>query len=133
MGRLVRSKTTAWMLVARRKVTAVVAIAGFAAAGTVLAAGTASAEPWNPNVDVVGRAFVCGPRSFPLGVHFDGNTGDRGFVRTGRDGSFVLPLHRVGPRGEFVRGTVDCAWRPPAGFATNVQRPGRGHTDFHNI
>ena len=131
--RNVEGASSRWTQGLKRRVTASAAVVGIAVAGSLAVAGTASAEPWNPNVNVVGRAFVCGPRSAPLGVHYDGNTGDRGFVRTGRDGGFVLPLHRVGPRGEFIRGTVDCAGRPPVGFGTVINRPGRGITVRHDI
>ena len=76
--------------------------------------------------------FACGPRSFPVGIHYWGNTGDRGFVPV-RRGDYRIALHRVAQRGEFIGGTVDCAWRPPARFGFQVSRPWHGNTVWRTI
>jgi hypothetical protein len=111
---------------------AIVTVLGLTAGGGLLAAGSASAEPWNPNVDLVGHVAACGPRSFPVGIHYWGNTGDRGFVPV-RHGYYRVALHRVPQRGEFVSGTIDCAWRPPARFGFRVERPWHGNTVQHSV
>jgi Retinal pigment epithelial membrane protein len=116
----------------RVRIGAILTVLGLTAGGGLLAAGSASAEPWNPNVDVVGHVAACGPRSFPVGIHYWGNTGDRGFVPV-RHGSYRVALHRVPQRGEFVGGTIDCAWRPPARFGFKVERPRHGTTVQHAI
>lgn len=127
------------LLSGKAKIAAVATVIGLAAGGGAIAVGAADASPWPPppppssTVTVVGHVFICGPRSFPTGIHYSGNTGDgRGFTPV-RWGNYSINLHRVAPRGEFISGTVDCAWRPPARFGFVVQRPWRGHTFVHNI
>jgi hypothetical protein len=118
----------------RRTVAAVATVIGLATAGGVVATGTANADPWNPTVNVVGRASVCGDHSFAVGIRYWGSNGDRGWVPVGRDGRFLIPLHHVGWRGEDVKGRVDCAWRPSKGFGFDIDRPWRGlfvHHDIH--
>jgi hypothetical protein len=116
----------------RTRLGAIVAVLGLTAGGGLLVGGSAGAAPWNPNVDVVGHVAACGPRSFAVGIHYWGNTGDRGFVPV-RRGDYRIALHRVAQRGEFIGGTVDCAWRPPARFGFQVSRPWHGNTVWRTI
>ena len=68
-----------------------------------------------------------------MGIHYWGSNGDRGYVPV-RRGDYRMSLRQVGWRGEFVSGTVDCAWRPPARFGFQVQRSWwGGNTIYRNI
>ena len=117
----------------RSKIAAVLTVLGLTVGGGALALGVADASPWNPNVTVVGPVFACGPHSHPLGIHYQGNTGDRGFVPV-RGNGYRIDLHRVPSwRGEFVWGSVDCTGKRPVGFGFGVQRPWRGNVVGHAI
>src|ERR1700750_445089 len=118
------------VLSSKAKIAAVVTVLGLAAGGGAAAAGAASAQPWNPGVDLVGS--VCGPHTPPPGhIDYIGNTGDRGSVWTG-PGRYVIALHRVPPRGEWISGTAYCPAPRPMNhiraerFGFFVSRPGRG-------
>jgi hypothetical protein len=117
----------------RARIGVLATVLGLTAGSGLLAAGSASAQPWDPNVDVAGRVTACGPHSVPVGIHYWGNTGDRGFVPV-RNGDYRIALHQVPERGEFVWGSVDCAWRPlRARFGFTVQRPWHGNSVQHTI
>lgn len=68
-------------------------VPGLADGGGAPAMGAASAQPWDPNVEVTGR--VCGTHNPPPGhIDYVGNTGNRGSVATS---SGWYP-HRAAPR-----------------------------------
>jgi hypothetical protein len=127
------------VLSSKAKIAAVVTVLGLAGGGGggAVAVGAASAQPWNPGVDLVGR--VCGPHTPPPGhIEYAGSTGDRGSVGTG-PGRYVIHLHRVSPRGEWVSGTAYCPAPRPMNhiraeqFQFFVPRPARGDVYFHDI
>lgn len=123
------------VLSGKAKIAAMITVLGLVSGGGALAVGAASAQPWNPNVDVVGR--VCGPHNPPPGhIDYAGTTGDRGSAPTG-PGRYDIQLHRVSPRGEWISGTAYCPAPRPMNhimavhFAFYVPRPARGD-DFHH-
>jgi hypothetical protein len=125
------------MLSSKAKIAAVVTVVGLAGGGGAVAVGAASAQPWNPMVDVVGG--VCGPHNPPPGhIDYTGNTGDHGSVGTG-PGRYVVHLHRVAWRGEWLSGTAYCPAPRPMNhirvehFRFFVPRPGRGDVLHHDI
>jgi hypothetical protein len=125
------------VLSSKAKIAAVVTVLGLAGGGGAAAVGAASAQPWNPGVDLAGR--VCGPHTPPPGhIDYTGNTGDHGSVRTG-PGRYVIHLHLVSPRGEWISGTAYCPAPRPMNhiraehFRLFVPRPARGDVYYHDI